>query len=58
MLDDVQPRQLDIDDLGDDELARDHHDLQPHPKNNVLRCLTPFQAILKALGKNVEIRFA
>ena len=48
------PRQLDIDRPGDDGLTRDRQDLI----DECLGYLTPFPAILKALGKNVVIRFA
>jgi IS30 family transposase len=51
------PRQLDIDNLGDDELQEIVMTYNLTPR----KCLgyrTPFQAILKDLGKDVQIRFA
>jgi len=51
------PRQLDIDNLGDDELQEIIMTCNLTPRK-CLGFITPFQAILKDLGKDVEIRFA
>jgi hypothetical protein len=51
------PRQTDIDKVSDEEI----HDIVITANLTPRKCLgfkTPFQAILKELGKDVQIRFA
>ena len=51
------PRQLDIDNLGDEELQEIVMTCNLTPRK-CLGFISPFQAILKELGKDIKIRFA
>ena len=50
------PRQLDIDNLGDEELQEIVMTCDLTPRK-CLAFISPFQAIFKELGKDIKIRF-
>jgi transposase, IS30 family len=55
------PRQIDIDQVSDEEIQDIVITALSPPNLTPRKCLgfkTPFQAILKELGKDVQIRFA